>query len=284
MCKHLVIPDCQVTPDSPKDHLHWIGHYIVEKKPDVIVHLGDFADMRSLSYYDKGKLKGEGRRYKADITAATEGMGLMLGPLMDYNNKQRVQKGKLYQPDKYLTLGNHEFRIIRAVEDDPAMEGFMSIDDLQYESYGWKVVPFLEIVTIDGVSYSHYFANPLSSRPYGGQSIDTRLKNINFSFCQGHQQVNMMGSRNLSNGRIIRGLVSGSCYLHDESYRVQSNSEKRQLFLLSEVNDGDYCLAEISLDYLCKKYEGIPLWKFMKKKYPQIFEGSTWLKRQAAKA
>ena len=60
--KHMVIPDCQVTPDTPTDHLRWIGEYMVEKKPDLVVCLGDFADMESLSSYDIGKKSYEGRR------------------------------------------------------------------------------------------------------------------------------------------------------------------------------------------------------------------------------
>jgi len=591
MRKHLVIPDTQVTPTSPKDHLSWIGQYIVEKKPDVIVDLGDFADMESLSSYDKGKLRAEGKRYKKDIEAAKEGMELLLRPLKNYNSKMEGQKHKLYKPEMRLVLGNHECydtateiltesgwklfselqvgelvytirknqsgewqpvkeiicndyngemlihhsrtvsmcvtpnhrviwtnnegtkmhegmakdcpsacdqfvsapsgngvslsleqirfsavaltdshhglsrrltfyqsgekanhirniileagvdfdekerdrnithicgkklkarakvafefymtrpnwcpdnnklmppwafnlnqkqfevfletlifcdgsiptratdsrvfygrkeiceslqalcitkgyratiseyrpthfrvnitkatkcrvekflkkrihytgkvwcavvdnetlmirrdnkpifsgncRITRAVESDPSLEGFMSIKDLGYEDFGWKVHPFLEIVTIDGVSYSHYFCNPLSGRPYSGYSIDTRLKNLSFTFVQGHQQTYLVGSRFLNTGKTIRGLVASSCYLHDEEYRgPQANGEMRAIFLLHEVHDGDYMLSEVSLDFLCRKYQGIPLWQFMKEKYPDIFNQSTWMKRR----
>ena len=48
MKKHLVIPDCQVKSDVPLENLEWIGRYIVDKKPDVIINIGDFADMPSL--------------------------------------------------------------------------------------------------------------------------------------------------------------------------------------------------------------------------------------------
>jgi len=45
------------------DHLTWAGQYAVDKKPDVIVHIGDHWDMPSLSHYDKGTKSFEGRRY-----------------------------------------------------------------------------------------------------------------------------------------------------------------------------------------------------------------------------
>ena len=280
MRKHLIIPDSQVTPTTPNDHLRWIGQYIIEKLPDVVVHLGDFADLESLSSYDYGKKDYEGRRYKTDIEASKKAMGVLLKPINDYNNKKRLWKEKLYKPEMHLTLGNHENRITRAVQDDPKMDGFMSVDDLEYEKFCWHVHPFLEIVELDGVHYSHYFANPLSGRPYGGENIGIRLKNIGFSFVMGHQQIYMLGVKSLNNGKRLRGLVQGACYLHDESYRLQSNTEWRGIFILHEVSDGDYSLMEISLDYLCRRYEGMPVWEFMLKNYPERFYNSTWMQHQ----
>lgn len=279
--KHMVIPDCQVTPDTPNDHLKWIGKYILEKRPDVIVCIGDFADMESLSSYDIGKKSYEGRRYKRDIEASKEAMSILTAPLVEYNAMKAKNKKRKYSPDMHLTIGNHEYRIIRAVECDPKLEGFMGISDLEYESYGWKVHQFLEVFEADGVNYSHYFANPLSSRPYGGENIGIRLKNIGLSFVMGHQQIYMLGVKSLSNGKRIRGLVQGSCYLHDEDYRgPQSNNEWRGIFVLHEVVDGDYSLMEISLDYLCRRYEGLPVWQFMEKKHNKIFQESIWMQRQ----
>ena len=54
MTKHLVIPDTQVKPNQPIDHLRWAGLYAVDKKPDVIVHLGDHFDMPSRSRLEVG--------------------------------------------------------------------------------------------------------------------------------------------------------------------------------------------------------------------------------------
>lgn len=270
--KHLVIPDCQIRPDSPTDFLSWIGTYISEKKPDVIVNLGDFADMESLNYYDKGKTSFEGRRYVKDINTSKRAMGILTSPFIHMKD---------YNPEMHLVLGNHENRITRVVEDDQRLEGTLSVDNLEYESFGWEVHPFLEVIELDGVHYSHYFCNQLSGKPIGGESVLLRLKTIGFSFVMGHQQVYLVGVRSLNNGRRIRGIVQGACYLNDELYRgPQSNNEWRGIFVLHEVKDGDYSLMEISLDYLCRRYEGIPVWKFMKDKYPDIFNKSTWMQQQ----
>src|ERR1035437_3365549 len=69
---HLIIPDCQVHSGVPTQHLEWVGKYIAQKRPDVIVCIGDFADMPSLCSYDKGKKSFEGRRYVLDIEPPAE--------------------------------------------------------------------------------------------------------------------------------------------------------------------------------------------------------------------
>src|ERR1041385_5221994 len=60
---HAYIPDIQTKPGVPNEHLSWIANYLVEKRPDVIIQAGDFADMPSLSSYALGKAEAEGTRY-----------------------------------------------------------------------------------------------------------------------------------------------------------------------------------------------------------------------------
>lgn len=266
---HCMIPDTQVTPDTPTDHLAWIGEYLADVKPDVIVHIGDHADMESLSSYDFGKKAAEGRRVLADLDAANKAFRLLSEPILS-------QKG--YDPELHITLGNHENRINRYCEDNASLDGFLSTNNLNYADLGWEVHEFLTPVCVDGVSYAHYFYNPNSGRPYGGENLGTRLKNIGFSFSAGHEQVFQAVSRPLNNGRIIRGLVHGVCYLHDEDYKgPQGNTQKRGIVIKHEVHDGDYDLMEVSLNYLCRRYEGMQLSDFMKKKYPDIYDTSAWL-------
>jgi len=282
MRKHIFIPDTQVTPDSPTDHLEWIGEYIVDQQPDVIVQIGDFADMESLSSYDKGKKAFEGRRYTADIAASKAAMERLMKPINSHNNKLRGWKEKLYKPEMHLTLGNHENRISRAVEHQAELEGVISVADLDYEKY-WRVHPFLQAVEVDGIQYAHYFYNQQSGRPFGGESIITRINKLNFTFSMGHQQVFMWGDKPLNNGGLLSGLVWGNCYLHDELYRgPQANSERRGIMVKHEVRNGRYDPMVISLDFLCRKYEGKHVWEFMKKKYPKIYEQSTWMQLQEA--
>src|SRR5574340_1836179 len=115
---HMVIPDTQVKEGVPTEHLEWIGRYAAEKKPDVIVCLGDFADMPSLSSYDKGKKSFEGRRYTKDIDATQQAMVRLMTPIADERGRLKRNKEKQWNPHLVMLLGNHEHRINRAIEDD----------------------------------------------------------------------------------------------------------------------------------------------------------------------
>lgn len=280
MRRHLIIPDTQVKDGVPMDHLRWISKAIMEYRPDVIVHLGDHADMPSLSSYDKGKKSFEGRRYKKDIDAANEGMDILMSEYHAHNDKRRRWKEKIYAPELHFCLGNHENRINRACEETPELDGVLSVWDLNYMQHGWEVHDFLKPIRIDGIVYAHYFAAQTTGRPLGGQ-IPSRLAKIGSSFVMGHQQVYLVGQEAYPDGSRRRGLVCGSCYLHDEDYRgYQANGEWRGIFVLNEVRNGLYDLMELSLDYLCRRYEGVHVWEFMREKHPHVFMKSPWMQTQ----
>lgn len=270
MSTHIVIPDTQVRPGVPIDHLGWIGQYIVDKfagRDEVkIIHLGDHADMPSLSSYDKGKKSMEGRRYMADIDAANRGFELLNRGMLSFNEKQERYHQKLWKPELHMLLGNHEDRIDRATELDAQLDGIITTEHLNYALLGWTVHPFLKVLWLDGIAYSHYFYMPLSGRPYGSL-IETRLRTIGHSFTMGHQQVLLYGIRYVA-GRSQHGLVAGSAYLHDEAYKgYQGNDHWRGIVVCHEVEDGSYDPMFVSLNFLCKKYEGVPLTRFTRKAF-----------------
>lgn len=277
MRRHFVIPDTQVKPGVPLDHLEWIGAAIAEYEPDVVVCLGDWADMESLSSYAKRR-EAEGKRYAHDTAVAEEAMRVLFSAVSE-NAKTRAKRAWKARCRWVLTLGNHEYRIERAIDENPQLEGFMSMADLGYEKWGWEVYPFLDLVEIDGVTYCHYFQNPVG-RPHSAM-IETRIRNIGFSFVQGHQQGLRVGSVPRNNGVVHRGVSAGSAYLHDEGYMAQANAGHwRGCVVLNDVHGGTFDLMELSLDYLCRKYggRGEHVWRFMKREYPALYRTSSWLK------
>jgi len=182
--KICVIPDCQVKPGVDISYLSHVGQYLVEKQPDVIVNAGDFADMPSLSSYDVGKKSFEGRRYKDDIQAAHTAMEVLLAPIKDYNYRMRKSRHKAYVPRYVLTMGNHEERINKAVNNDAKLEGVLSTDDLKYKEFGWEVFPFLDVVVNhhtsgnDGLQFVYYLLSYFSFRNLSDTGITSNSPSL----------------------------------------------------------------------------------------------------------
>ena len=253
MTKHFILPDTQCKPGVDFSYLTKIGKYVVAKQPDVIVCIGDFADMPSLSSYDVGTKAFEGKRYVKDIAAAHEAMEAFLKPIKEYNLKQKANGKKQYKPRMVLTLGNHENRINKAINNDAKLEGVLSLDHLKYKEYGWEVYPFLEVVVIDGVAYSHYFVTGVAGRAASTAAV--QLRKTNMSCIAGHQQGKQIAYATRADGSTITSIIAGSCYEHDEDYMgPQGNKHWRGCFMLHEVNNGAFDEMWISLGYLHKKY------------------------------
>ena len=253
---HLMIPDTQCKPNVDMTYLDVLGQYIVDKQPEVIVHIGDHADMPSLSSYDKGKRTAEGKRVQHDIESSIEGMNRLLKPLYDLQRQQLEQFGRvLYKPKMVLTLGNHEQRIERHVDANPELHGFLSYDSLRYKDMGWEVYDFLQPVIINGVSYVHYMANPMSGKPYGGQAMNV-LKNVGESFCMGHKQTLDIATRFLpSSGKQQWAIIAGAYYEHEEAYKGhQGNHHWRGIVVKHNVRDGTFNPMFVSLEYLKNRY------------------------------
>lgn len=249
----LVVPDCQVKENVPLEHLTWAGQAIVDYRPDVVVNIGDFADMPSLSSHDvKGSKYFEGLRYKKDVEVVKQGMKMLLAPLKDLQSRQRKNKEKVYKPRLVLTLGNHENRIDRAVNNNPTLEGLISIGDLDYER-DWEVHPFLHPVFIGGVGFNHYWPVGAMGRPASSAAVI--VSKLHMSCVAGHQQGKQVSYGKRADGTPLTAVIVGSYYLHDEGYLDQlSNRHWRGLLVMNEVNDGAFDEMFLSMDYLKRKY------------------------------
>jgi hypothetical protein len=235
----IVIPDTQVKKGVPVDHLPAIGRYIAKKRPDVIVMIGDWWDLHSLSVYDRGKKAFEGRRLKADIEAGNEAMTSM-------TSQYRGIPG--YKPREVFCVGNHEQRLERIGESKPELDGWFGYELLNLE--GWEVIPFLEVVEIAGVKFSHYFTSGVMGRPVG--SANVLLNKAPGAAVQGHVQ-KFDAAVHEKSGEIA--MMVGTCYQHDEDYLgPQGNNCRRQIVVMNEVRDGIYDPMLVSLDFLLRKY------------------------------
>lgn len=252
--RHIIIPDTQIKPGVDVSYIPWISQYIIDKKPDVLVIIGDWADMASLSSYDKGKKSFEGRTYRADILAANDALQALMAPIQAEQERLLKNKRKAWNLRKIVTLGNHENRIDRMIELHRELEGTYSVDDLFFKQWGFEVYPFLKVVVVDGVAYCHYFCS--GQMGYAITTARAMISKGHMSQVAGHRQGKDIAHDKRADGTKITAIQVGSCYLHEEGYlNPQTNDHWRGIMVLNDVRNGSFDDMAVSLDFLKERYK-----------------------------
>lgn len=243
-----VIGDLQVKQGISLDYIHYVGAYIAKKQPDIIVQIGDWFDNAALSSYDRGQLSAEDRRLAADIEAGNESIRII---------NSYITSVVGYNPRKVVTLGNHEDRIQRYVNENPALAGFLGKHLYHFERYGWEVYDFLTPCIIEDIAFVHYVVAVNTGKPLGN-ALAGRLEKVGTSFVMGHQQTFAYHERSLQlTGAMQMALVVGACYDHDEPYKgVRENHHFRGCVMLYEVGNGYAMHKKITLQHMQNLYEG----------------------------
>ena len=248
MTTHLVIPDQHVHPDHNNDRFEWLGRLIIDLRPDVVINMGDMADMPSLSSYDKGTTSFEGKRYSKDVASVFDAHQRVISPL---------RKTKKKMPRMVFTIGNHEQRINKVVNADSRLEGTVGMKDLLLEEWGWEVYPFLEPVIIDGIAYAHYFTSGVMGRPIGGENPAKSLLNKqHMSATAGHTHTLDFASTVNAGGSRLMGLVCGAYVDYPSSW---NNAQSEALWwsgvvIKRNVDKGTYDPQFVSIETLRKEY------------------------------
>lgn len=266
--KHFILSDTQIAPGVPVAHMRWIGAAIKEYSPDVVVHLGDHWDLPSVSTWSEaGSKDKEGARISKDIEAGNAALALLEESMEGFKPRKKI-----------ILRGNHEFRLERFISSNPRLEGALGFHMFNDRDLGWQVVDYFNgcpgAIELDGVQYAHYFANPNTGKPICG-TIQNRLAKIGSSFVQGHQQGLLQGNQQYATGKIRHGISAGSAYMHDESYKGMANTHWRGVVILNEVRDGQFCEMPLTLDYLCRKYEGMGVARYLQRNYRNAKERFT---------
>ena len=252
---HLVIPDQHAHPSYHNDRADWIGRLILDLKPDIVVNMGDAADLPSLSLYEKGKASFVGRNYEADIEAHLDFQDRMWRP---------IKTAKRRMPYKVVLEGNHEHRIKRALETDPHLAGGrygLSFKDLAFDDHYHEVVEYEgstpSSTEIHGIDYAHFFVSGIMGRSISSEHHAAALidKNYKSSTCA-HSHLVDFAVRTQSGGKKLFGLVAG-CY---QDYRapwagLSNNLWWSGVIIKRNVDlDGTYDPQFVSLDFLRKEY------------------------------
>jgi hypothetical protein len=242
---HLILPDSHAHPSYNNDRFNLFGQLIQDVKPDVVINIGDLADMASLCAHSN-PLEKEGARYKADCNAAIDAQERLF---------HYVRKAKKKMPRFVWTLGNHDIRPERYVKEHPHLEGKLRNEDIGYKEFPWEVYPFLEAVDIDGIDYSHYFTSGLMGRPISGtHSAWSTIKKRNKSSVFGHSHVFDL-KIDRTHGRDLMGINVGCFVDYDANYAGPANSIwHRGAVIITEVEDGVGDVQWVSLTKLKKVY------------------------------
>lgn len=248
----LLIPDIQAKPGDPLIHIECLNRFVLDKRPDIIVQIGDLWDFPALSSYDRGKRAAEGRRLKDDWEIGCLAVAVLMDGWDDAD----------YYPDLYYTKGNHEFRVDRYESDFPELEGSLPNCLDFMDAMGWHAHEFLTPVEVEGITFCHLFAKnsygritPASAR-MGASSTRTQMNNNKVgSIVSGHRQGLESTIHPTANGR-VRSIIAGSFYMHDEGYMgPQGHDYWRGVLMLNRVDGkGDFDLTEVSLSYLLERY------------------------------
>lgn len=251
MSTHIVIPDSHAHWKHNNNRALWIGELIAEVRPDVVINLGDTADMPSLSTYDKGTRAFAGRNYRADIDSHA-----------DFQDKlwRACRKAKRKYPRRVTLIGNHEQRIDRALDLSPQLEGTISYADLDLDKYYSDVVHYEGntpgVIEIDGVHYAHYFISGVLGKPVSGQYPAASLLAKKYVSCtMGHAHVFDYATRTRADGSKIHGLVAGCYQDYNSDWAGLSNGLwTRGCVIKRNVEDGNYDLQFVSIEALRKEY------------------------------
>lgn len=251
MTSHLVIPDSHAHFQHHNRRAEWLGRLINDLKPDVVIHLGDSADMPSLSGFDKGTRAAIGRTYRADIDAHLD---------FNYRLWDTVKSSKRKLPRRIILEGNHEHRIHKAINLQPELEGAISPNDLRMLDFYDEYVEYNGrspgVVNVDGVSYAHFFISGVMGKPIGGtHAAYSILQKGHGSATAGDLHLLSYETQTGIGGKRIQGLVAGCYQDYDADWAGEANRLWwRGVVFKDNVSNGTYDPRFISLESLKKAY------------------------------
>jgi predicted phosphodiesterase len=243
--KILVIPDTHVEPGDKCERAVWIGRLIERENPSHIVHLGDLADMGSMSSYEVFKSSA----YREDCASSE-----LFLKLLSENGGDAWLRAKTV-----FLEGNHEARTRKFVRDHPELKGTLDLRDLGVYKYFDKVFEWNggpSVFEHAGIMFAHYIQNRMGRAIGGVNHARSLLLNTMQSVVVGHSHTLHYNSVPLPNGRHIHGLVAGCCFEQEHEYAGQNNKRNwRGVAMLHDANRGEFDLELISIHRLKRDFQ-----------------------------
>lgn len=250
----LVVPDPHAHPDHKNDRADWLGKLILDRKPDVVVNMGDTFDMPSLSAYDRGKASFHGASYEKDIISGLDFLDRMWHP---------IRAAKKKKPRSIFLIGNHEERLKKVLEYQPELAGDrfgVSYKNYQLSDYHNEIVDYKGqtpgIYTCEGVNFAHYLIGGVMGKPLQSVHHAAALIDKTHESCVvAHSHTFDYAVRNTVTGKTIMGLVAGVYQDYESKWAGFVNQLWQPcVCYLRGVEDGRYSLEVISISALRREY------------------------------
>lgn len=240
----LVVGDAHADPAHSNRRFDWLGRFIADKRPEVVVDIGDWFSMNSLNKYEPaGSRRSCEASYLSDILVGVDAMERVRAQLRPLEDE--------YQPRFLRTLGNHEARVHRALEEDPgSMGGLISTEHFMSSEFGWEQYePGVEVV-VNGLTLSHYYK---STRGNGGPvyaaAAAIRERGRSYAFGHSHRfRIHRQGD--------LMAVNVGCFFEHEETWLPPHEQERwdRGLCLLRDVYQGRFDVEFWSMRRLRRHY------------------------------
>lgn len=242
---HLIIGDSHAKVGVSNERYRWLARFVAEVQPDVVIDMGDWADMTSLCSYDAGKRIAEGRRIKDDLEVAKDARSIYREEL-----EQCVSKLPLH----YAIEGNHEYRITKAVESDPKYYGLYDTSHLHPDGL-WEIVPFGAPLVLNGLHYRHHFETAGGKLISGIHQAYNTLRHKQCSSVAGHSHILQYSESVRSDGERLLALVAGCYFEHWEEYAGEDNHRWwRGLVVLRDVKNGYGDIEVVKMNRIRQRY------------------------------
>lgn len=252
--KTYVVWSCgHADPEASNDRFDWLGDFLYDIRPDVVVDLGDAGDFRSLNTYDTRYPQAiVTQSYEADVEVYNDSMERI---------RRKFKQNKRKRPFFVGFEGNHCNRIKKAIAHDPRLEGQkygVSFGHLQTDKWFDEYHEYHNggpaIATYDNIDFAHYFSSGNFGTAMSGKHHSyTLLQNRHRSSICGHSHKRGVYFEDQAG---IAGMVVGCYKGKDESWAAQANqSWWKGVVVLNEVDGtGRFEPNFISMDRLKKEY------------------------------
>lgn len=257
MNKILVVGDAHVSTEENLNRFEYANALIMEKRPEVIVLMGDFITLNCLSFWDKDKRKSmEGRRYQEEIENANKALDLMFKGLYDELMEARKKKKKRYIPDIIYLEGNHEDRLNRYLELDPTFDGQIGIiKDLKLIERGIRWIDYRDYYHFNGIGFTHIPHNavrPVSGKYHIFKAMDCSIQSVVY----GHTHKLETACRHIPGMQHLQQVLScGGFFEEDEEYvNGMLTNYWKGLVLLNNYKEGRFDIETYSLGRLRREY------------------------------